>query len=53
MGKCIVCEGVADGKICPDCAKLTHYERLKIIRLADVGFWLKEIDDRLQEIRNR
>ena len=51
MGKCVVCESgdcLGCKPICEKCETLTYFEKLLIMRIADIGFQLKNISDILE-----
>ena len=53
MTKCVCCETpIESGRFCPDCTKqMTYFERLQIMKLADIGFMLTEINARMGNMR--
>lgn len=54
--KCGICEatGIGGKPIPCECGeKLSYFEKLILVKISDVGYYLKEIDARLEEIRNR
>lgn len=47
--KCPICEA-KDNKDCLCESKLTYFEKLLIMKLGDIGYQLREIESRLEDI---
>ena len=53
MTKCVCCETpVEAGRFCKECmTQMNYFERLQIMKLADIGFMLHEINERMGNMR--
>lgn len=44
MNTCLICnESVKAERYCPACSALPHRDKILLLRLADISFWLQNI----------